>query len=86
MRIDDVERLDSTGKMRNFSDGIGKVSLGMVKKIWESSEKIGETQPTVFQIRYAGAKGVVRIFESRACWFTLKFGCLSDCFGPNAPW
>ena len=57
--IDEVEREDSTGKMRVFSDGVGKVSLDTVKRIWASSERIAADKPTVFQIRYAGAKGMV---------------------------
>jgi hypothetical protein len=59
--IDDIERDDTTGKPRNFSDGIGKVSLKMVERIWKTSEKIGEAKPTVFQIRYAGAKGMIAL-------------------------
>jgi hypothetical protein len=56
--IDDIERYEGD-KKRNFSDGIGKVSLDMVKRIWKSSERIDAAKPTVFQIRYAGAKGMV---------------------------
>lgn len=60
IRIDDVERTDQFGKLRNFSDGIGKISMEMVQRIWKTSEQIELARPTVFQIRYAGAKGVVR--------------------------
>ncbi|KAF8542541.1 RNA dependent RNA polymerase-domain-containing protein [Trichophaea hybrida] len=61
VRISDIERNDSTGKLRNFSDGIGKVSGKMVERIWETSETIGKAMPTVFQIRYAGAKGMIAL-------------------------
>lgn len=61
VRIDDIERPDALGKVRNFSDGIGKVSRKMVERIWKTSDKIGAAKPTVFQIRYAGAKGVIAL-------------------------
>jgi hypothetical protein len=57
--IDDIERCDSSGKKRNFTDGIGKVSFGMVERIWQTSDRIAQLRPTVFQIRYAGAKGMI---------------------------
>jgi hypothetical protein len=59
MMADEVERPDDEGKRRIFSDGVGKVSMQMVERIWNSSEPIDNAKPTVFQIRYAGAKGVV---------------------------
>ncbi|KAF8245194.1 RdRP-domain-containing protein [Wilcoxina mikolae CBS 423.85] len=61
VKIPDIERYDSTGKLRNFSDGIGKVSRQMVERIWNTSETIGAAMPTVFQIRYAGAKGMIAL-------------------------
>lgn len=61
VRIDDIERRDSSGTVRNFSDGIGKISRKMVERIWKTSDKIGAARPTVFQIRYAGAKGVIAL-------------------------
>ena len=64
IRIEDIERPDAKGVMRNFSDGVGKVSWEMVKRIWKSSERIEAMEPTVFQIRYAGAKGMVSLILS----------------------
>ncbi|KAA8913017.1 RNA dependent RNA polymerase-domain-containing protein [Sphaerosporella brunnea] len=64
VEIPDVERPDAEGKNRIFSDGVGKVSWDMVKRIWKSSERIDEAKPTVFQIRYAGAKGMIALDPS----------------------
>lgn len=57
--VPDVKRLDKHGVERVFTDGIGKISQQMVERIWDESERIGLDEPTVFQIRFAGAKGVV---------------------------
>jgi hypothetical protein len=64
--IPDITRNEGD-KVRNFSDGIGKVSMDMVERIWKSSERIDAAKPTVFQIRFAGAKGVVSFLA--ALWF-----------------
>lgn len=47
------------GTKRCFSDGVGKLSQAMLDKIYEQSETIETKRPTVFQIRYGGAKGMV---------------------------
>lgn len=59
VQIHDVERPDSKNKRRVFSDGVGKVSFDLVRRIWKSSEQLKQEEPTVFQIRYAGAKGMI---------------------------
>jgi hypothetical protein len=61
--IPDIQRYDERGTVRNFSDGIGKVSMAMVERIWKSSERVDAAKPTVFQIRFAGAKGVVSLLD-----------------------
>jgi len=59
----DIKRKDSDDICRNFSDGVGKISWDLVKRIWETSEQLREAKPTVFQIRFAGAKGMVSEFD-----------------------
>lgn len=59
--IPDIERRGVDGVMRTFSDGIGKVSMDMVERIWKQSSDLERDRPTVFQIRYGGAKGVIAL-------------------------
>lgn len=59
--IHDILRRGKDGVERNFSDGIGRVSMGMVRRIWEQSGELERDRPTVFQVRYAGAKGVIAL-------------------------
>lgn len=61
VNIPDVKRRGADGVMRIFSDGIGKVSMGMVERIWAQSRDLERDRPTVFQIRYGGAKGVIAL-------------------------
>lgn len=56
IEIEDIERND-----RCFSDGVGKISQEMLEVIWMGSEKLAKNKSTVFQIRFAGAKGVVAL-------------------------
>jgi hypothetical protein len=85
VRLEDIERRDSTGRLRNFSDGVGKVSWDLVERIWESSERIGESKPTVFQIRYAGAKGMVSEFDGETA--VPRLTCVRiDCLGSYSQW
>jgi hypothetical protein len=55
LKIPDVER-----NGRNFSDGVGKISLGAIDAVYNV---IPESKgfPTCLQIRYAGAKGMLAV-------------------------
>ncbi|KAI5808554.1 RNA dependent RNA polymerase-domain-containing protein [Peziza echinospora] len=55
-RIPDIER-----NGRCFSDGCGTISPQMVQRIWKEAPTMAQQMPTVFQIRFAGAKGVVSL-------------------------
>lgn len=56
---------------RKFSDGVGTISQEMLERIWAMSERKYKLRPTVLQIRFAGAKGVVsldtRLTGSKLC-------------------
>ncbi|CAK7245874.1 MAG: hypothetical protein STHCBS139747_007479 [Sporothrix thermara] len=54
---DVASALDST---RLFSDGVGVISLEAAQCIWKQLPR-GKKQPTCFQIRYAGAKGMLSL-------------------------
>lgn len=56
IRMNDVERND-----RCFSDGVGAISLSVARQIWRQYGSKAPKRPTVFQIRYAGAKGMVSL-------------------------
>ncbi|KAI5305850.1 hypothetical protein KEM56_003119 [Ascosphaera pollenicola] len=56
VRMNDVER-----NGRCFSDGVGTISLSIARKIWRQYGSKAPKRPTVFQIRYAGAKGMVSL-------------------------
>lgn len=56
VEIPDVER-----NGRTFSDGVGTISQQLLNRVWGESESLRKTRPTVFQIRFAGAKGVVSL-------------------------
>lgn len=56
VEIPDIER-----NGRCFSDGVGKISQEMLEYIWAGSEKLHRQKSTAFQIRFAGAKGVVSL-------------------------
>ncbi|KAL8748834.1 MAG: hypothetical protein Q9184_007063, partial [Pyrenodesmia sp. 2 TL-2023] len=53
--MDDVER-----NGRVFSDGVGTCSLSIIEKL-QDTQKSSTISPTIFQIRYAGAKGVISL-------------------------
>lgn len=67
----EVEIEDITRNGRNFSDGVGTISQDMLERIWAISPKKYQYKPTILQIRYAGAKGVVsldtRLIGSKLC-------------------
>ncbi|KAH0536953.1 hypothetical protein FGG08_006218 [Glutinoglossum americanum] len=54
--IPDVERLG-----RNFSDGVGTISPAVLQRIWNGYALSRELKPTLFQIRFAGAKGMLSL-------------------------
>ncbi|KAK9070723.1 hypothetical protein SSX86_011125 [Deinandra increscens subsp. villosa] len=56
MKLEDVKRNGYT-----FSDGIGKISPELALEVAEKLQ-LKDNQPSAYQIRYAGCKGVV------ACW------------------
>lgn len=67
----EIEIPDIKRGSRNFSDGVGTISKDMLEHIWAMSEKKYKINPTVIQIRFAGAKGVVsldtRLEGSKLC-------------------
>lgn len=60
----EVEIPDIKRGSRNFSDGVGTISQDMLERIWAMSEKKYQHRPTILQIRFAGAKGVVSLDTS----------------------
>ncbi|KAG0650821.1 RNA-dependent RNA polymerase 1 [Hyphodiscus hymeniophilus] len=52
----DVER-----NGRVFSDGVGTMSTSLMHKMWGRLTKASHAKPTCFQIRYAGAKGMISL-------------------------
>ncbi|KAM5482683.1 hypothetical protein McanCB56680_003643 [Microsporum canis] len=60
LRVPDVER-----NGRIFSDGVGVISRELMYKIWNEYALREKVKPTVFQIRIAGAKGMVSLDTSR---------------------
>ncbi|THV87176.1 RNA-directed RNA polymerase [Aureobasidium pullulans] len=55
-RIPDVER-----NGRCFSDGCGTISLDLLRKVWRVYGPRRTLKPTILQIRFDGAKGVVSL-------------------------
>ncbi|EZF76853.1 hypothetical protein H105_01863 [Trichophyton soudanense CBS 452.61] len=60
MRAPDVKRND-----RIFSDGVGVMSRDLMYRIWNEYALREKVKPTVFQIRIAGAKGMVSLDTRR---------------------
>ena len=54
-QIKDVER-----NGRVFSDGVGTVSMSVLRKIWNRLPSTKKTKPTLFQIRYSGKCNIMR--------------------------
>ncbi|KAL9594745.1 MAG: hypothetical protein Q9219_006857 [cf. Caloplaca sp. 3 TL-2023] len=59
--LPDVEKTDTTGVRRTFSDGVGTCSKAILRRIWEAYAQSRIWKPTVCQIRYAGAKGMISL-------------------------
>jgi len=49
LMIDDIERNN-----RVFTDGVGTISLGMLRRIWKEFRKTKKSRATIVQIRYQG--------------------------------
>lgn len=49
LMIDDIERND-----RVFTDGVGTISLGLLRRIWKEFRKTKKSRATIVQIRYQG--------------------------------
>ncbi|KAL8871665.1 MAG: hypothetical protein Q9174_002555 [Haloplaca sp. 1 TL-2023] len=52
-RLPEVERIDSRGIKRTFSDGVGTCSKPILERIWAAYGQSRAYKPTVCQIRYA---------------------------------
>ena len=46
---------------RCFSDGVGTMSRSILQKIWDGHPSSAPLQPKLYQIRYAGAKGMISL-------------------------
>ena len=46
---------------RTFSDGVGTVSPSLLQKIWAKYDEFRKLKPTVLQIRFGGAKGMISL-------------------------
>jgi RNA dependent RNA polymerase len=58
---DEVKHIDDVGlEQPYFSDGIGTISQGMIKRIWKATTE-KEVKPVVYQIRIGGSKGVLSL-------------------------
>ncbi|KAL8897272.1 MAG: hypothetical protein Q9207_007295 [Kuettlingeria erythrocarpa] len=60
-RLPEVERYDASGIHRVFSDGVGTCSQLVLEKIWAAYAQTKAWKPTICQIRYAGAKGMISL-------------------------
>ncbi|EEH16788.2 hypothetical protein PABG_06875 [Paracoccidioides brasiliensis Pb03] len=57
---EDVER-----NGRVFSDGVGTISPSLMYEIWKDHSLRAKVKPTVFQIRVAGAKGMIALDSTK---------------------
>ncbi|KAK6495086.1 hypothetical protein TWF481_003114 [Arthrobotrys musiformis] len=58
---EDITNRGPDGKTYTFSDGCGVISRPLLERIWKKGDFNTEPKPTVFQIRFQGAKGVVAL-------------------------
>ncbi|KAL8648728.1 MAG: hypothetical protein Q9226_005877 [Calogaya cf. arnoldii] len=68
--VEEMEDVERNGRV--FSDGVGTCSLEVLKTL-QSAQKSFAVPATVFQIRYAGAKGVISL-DSRLQGHVLRLG------------
>ncbi|KAF1839743.1 RdRP-domain-containing protein [Decorospora gaudefroyi] len=58
-------KVDVVRNGRTFSDGCGTISLDLLQKVWRAlPPERREQRPTILQIRYRGAKGVLSLDKS----------------------
>ncbi|KAL8851617.1 MAG: hypothetical protein Q9221_003454 [Calogaya cf. arnoldii] len=60
-QLPEVERIDANNIRRTFSDGVGTCSKAILRLIWAAYAQSRTWKPTVCQIRYAGAKGMISL-------------------------
>ncbi|KAL8788930.1 MAG: hypothetical protein Q9213_001453 [Squamulea squamosa] len=82
--LPEVESIDAQGIRRTFSDGVGTCSKAILRMIWAAYAQSRTWKPTVCQIRYAGAKGMISLddrLEGEALCLRpsmIKFETISD--------
>ncbi|KAL8699255.1 MAG: hypothetical protein Q9224_001493 [Gallowayella concinna] len=59
--LPEIQRVDTKGICRTFSDGVGTCSKAILRRIWAAYAQSRTWKPTVCQIRYAGAKGMISL-------------------------
>ncbi|KAL9096449.1 MAG: hypothetical protein Q9165_001446 [Trypethelium subeluteriae] len=63
--IERVELVDQHGLLeplvRNFSDGVGTISWDLLRRIWREHKISRTLRPTLIQIRFGGAKGMISL-------------------------
>ncbi|KAL9076034.1 MAG: hypothetical protein Q9157_003813 [Trypethelium eluteriae] len=66
--VEDIERKEyviKDGQIepldRNFSDGVGTISWSLLRRIWREHKLSRTLKPTLFQIRFGGAKGMISL-------------------------
>ncbi|KAF2086223.1 RNA-directed RNA polymerase [Saccharata proteae CBS 121410] len=57
--LDPMEDVERNG--RTFSDGVGTISLRLLKRVWHEYALSQKLKPTCLQIRFGGAKGMVSL-------------------------
>jgi len=69
------EILDVERNGRCFSDGVGTVSIGVLRKLWARLGAVGKEMPMLFQIRYGG--------KHRHHIFLIVLCCACSCILPS---
>jgi RNA-dependent RNA polymerase len=59
--IEDVERIDQSGYMRCFTDGVGKISKVLAARIADELGLPPSSEPSAFQFRMGGCKGLLAV-------------------------
>ncbi|KAL8993887.1 MAG: hypothetical protein Q9169_006006 [Polycauliona sp. 2 TL-2023] len=60
-KLPEIEKIDANNIRRTFSDGCGTCSKAILRMIWAAYAESRTWKPTVCQIRYAGAKGMISL-------------------------
>lgn len=58
-QVYDLQVIERNG--RDFSDGVGTISHGLLREVWRTYGTKKMLKPTVLQIRFQGAKGMVSL-------------------------